>query len=1048
MSATTIALLQMEWNDSRYQWESACPFCNPQSVDGAPVLEGDDRFFASEDIPGGTCRVCQANGRGTRGNGWYSDGQIAARMGKPLGADYVAPTIQPRIEKPLDYRDDIFVDAAHQNVDYQFWRERYNWTPDVVDKYKLGKGLLYPKHHNGRPQHIIPMRVERYGQPQFPAWYCASRGDAKERLAGSSKPFMAIREDDPTTKTFVHTEGDTDFVTAGYLGFENVGSIFGSHAWTDDKAQLVVERGYTKILVLTDPDEAGQTLAQHIVKSYHKRNINDVWILDWGDEREDLTGLLKTKNRDEARSWLLGRLILTQQGSQQNNYNTKERIKQPLISLEELRGNGEKSLRSVVNNWVNAYDLLTMGKGEVLDLQTPPGSGKTHVLIETAEKLARDALVSHQNQRKYLEEKIETLKQTAATSEDDMEELEKTKRQLANFSETAVAWYGQYKHGWEDVMAITKSPELWYNFEARNTDNCQNYTKVMELGEKHHDIGYFCRTSCPFFAQCKESGYLKQDEERKGKPITFFRHQHLMASMAQDYKQLVVIDEYAGSILENQPVRFKPEQIYAHRKGWQLETISFEMVEAITQFADATRAAMSYNAGAAQSFPDGSTNPAYIISGAQFLSLLDMQCRTLAGCSLDELVGRIDGAVLHQQYQPNFNGGKDDLIHLRCLPQFFDVVNRELLDYLDNPNNRYPSCIHCVAGVLEVYAPENIHTRHRTPLIVADATGMPILYEAMFKRKVTTYAPTIHNPNAVIEQVIGNDWTKGQLNTQMGAALKDRRKLQQRDQDRIISLEGEEFDPANVPVSAELYQSSMVQNALAIIKKLASKHESLLVVTHKDLREVLESHTQALFPQNSATAEFIDKIAWAHYGSVRGTNRYQDYEAVVLLGCFRIPYNIVWRRVQMWAWMLGIKEYIPPDTVRIMSTYDWPQAYQETEHRSFNHEFAQAYVDMIEQGELQQSAARIRPHSTFKEKFVYCFANRPAMQFINHITPMVDWMKTTELDAHHDLYLYMKKQYQKEGKFPSYRAVRTDYSVGTDTIKRLRLQIEKEVQTA
>jgi hypothetical protein len=117
MSSITLSLLNLDWNDSRSQYEGACPFCNPQSNDGAPLYLGDDRFFVTEDVPGGTCRVCLAHGRGSRGNGWYSDGQIAARVGKPLANDYTPSAPQPRIEKPLDYRDNAFVAAAHKAVE-------------------------------------------------------------------------------------------------------------------------------------------------------------------------------------------------------------------------------------------------------------------------------------------------------------------------------------------------------------------------------------------------------------------------------------------------------------------------------------------------------------------------------------------------------------------------------------------------------------------------------------------------------------------------------------------------------------------------------------------------------------------------------------------------------------------------------------------------------------------------------------------------------------------------------------------------------------------
>lgn len=1030
------------YSATRKQYEGPCPFCNPASADGAPILEGDDRFIAKSDMPGGYCRQCGAAGRGSRGNGWYSDGQIAARFGEELDENYTAPTPQAKVEKPLSYKYDDFRDESHSRVDYTFWLEKYNWSQDIVDDWRLGYGTLYDRNPN---QHLIPMRVGRYGRQVYPGWYYASRGNGKERLPGSSKPYMGFVEKDPTHKVAVITEGDTDPVSATAIGYLNVFTVFGNFAWTDDKADFLLERGYEQFIILGDRDDAGQQLVENIIDSFHKRDITNLRFLVWSGEEsaKDITDLLKTQNRADARSWIEARLREPQRRIQQIQHNTKERIKQELIfPLDELRGEGQNSILGQIRLFVNTYDVLNISAGTALHLEAPPGAGKTHALIRVAEELARDRLLSASNEREYLEQKITELQAqlTIEVDEEVVEELRKTRNRLKNHGNTAVAWYGQYKHGWEDVMGTGADPDLWFNFEARSADNCQNFKRVMDLGNNHHDIGYYCRNACPFFQSCKESGYLKQEETRKEKPITFFRHQHLLASMEQDYKSLVVIDEFAGAVLENNPIHFGIDDIYPHRSGWQLDIASFDLVEAVEQFAEAVRATMSVNAGAPMALPDGSSNPNYIISGAAFIKKLDEYCQAAAGQSLTSLVERIDSETLHKAYQPNFLGGQDDVVHLRCLPQFFDVVVRELADYEHDPTHRYPSCIHCVAGRLEIYAPERVKTRHRTPMVIADATGISTLYQAMFQRQIQTFAPQIQNPNARTEVIVHNDWTKGTMEKQIGAALRDRKQLVA---SAITSLEGEEFDPASIPVSENLYQSAMVQNAISIVKTLADRHSSLLVVTHKDLREVLESHTQALFPQSPPTAGIVDKIAWAHYGAVRGTNRYENFEAVALLGCFRIPYNIIWRRVQMWAWMLGIKEYIAPDTTKIVSQYD-TDTFAETEHRSFLHSFAQAYVDMIEKGELQQCAARIRPHSTTKEKFVYCFANRPALQFINHLTPHRDFMRTTEDDAYFELYDFMKKEYKKQGKFPSYRSIKTEWHVGASTVKRIRDQIEKE----
>jgi 5S rRNA maturation endonuclease (ribonuclease M5) len=1051
MNVTTLASY---WTNQSMQWESGqfagpCPYCNPASVDGKPVLEGTNRFHLYADGKGGECRQCAMHSRSPRGTGYYTTAQILARFGFELPEgerfEYSAPP--EIIERPLgNLWEEAQVAAAHAQVDYSYWLNKYGWDREVVDRFRLGKGTVYSVDP---PQHVIPMvGIERADKPKLEGYfYLATRGHdssgkyIKKRSSGSSKPLMWIIEEDLSDKTFVITEGDTDPITAWAIGYKNIGTTFGATTWMHNKAEMIVARGYTKIIILVDGDIPGEKLAEQIEKSYFRLGITDVWRLNWAGDKRDISKILsETKNRAETRLWIENRICEARR-LHLNTFASTTQAESIIVPLDELRGSGEQSLRQHVSTFIQGYDLLNRGNGAALHLQAPEGSGKTHVLIETAEKMAREQLAAYESQAQFISDEITKQEVLLENSPDDpeiAEELKHYQKMQAALKQTAVAWYGQYVHGWEDLKKTGIDESLWFNFEARNPDNCENHKLVGQLGEKFHDIGQFCITACPFFKNCK---YYAQEEERIKKPITYFRHQQLQRNDDNDYKQLVVVDEYAGSVLENTPIKFKAEHVYPHRQGWELDVMSIDMAQAVIQLAQATRAAMSINAGAPQNLGDGSTNLGYMISGAAFLKILDTNCQTIAKQSLDEVLTRIDAETLHA-FHPNYTSG--DAVPMRCIPQLYNALIRELPDYLDNPHNQFPSCIHLVAGTLELYATERIKNRHRTPMIIADASGIGEIYQALFQRKIMQYSPVLRNPKVHTEVIMGSDWTKGAMNQQIGAALRDRKALLDKNA-KYVTLEGKEFNPHDVPISAELYESAMISDALSIVKTLAERHKSLLVITHKDMKEVLESHTQALWSQNKLD-HLTDaaRVRWAHYGSIRGTNDYEKFDAVVLIGVYRVPYNVQYRKICMWANLLNIKETIPPDTVRVPGMID-PLHPDTTEYRTFNNAFAQRFVDMIERGEIRQSAGRIRAHSSNQEKSIYFFGSRPALPFVTHVSKKSEFMKTTQESAYNELYERMKRDYDKDKKFSSYRVLTNEFKVSNDTIKKLRRTITNEL---
>ena len=1040
--------------------KSPCPFC--ESSPSRLVWAGDNRLHLYADGKGFYCRQCDSANRGGNGRktGYYTIEEVAVRLGLQVDISYDPSLSSEVLEKPLqNLWAQKQIDAAHQQVDYNFWLNEYGWAQATVDHFQLGRGTLYPRNPN---THLIPMKgLHKFGEKAQVFYYMSSRGydksgnKIKERSPGSSKPYLWLHTTDENDKTIVICEGETDGITAYTIGYANIAVTFGSRTWVDEKAQLIKDLGFEKIIVLVDGDAAGVVLSNEIIESFLVRKMECLQ-LDWRGEAIDLNELFlqKNKNRDETRSWVENRLVVPRLFSKRRTKiiaditksTTEDDESQAIVPLDELRGTGSQSLHHQISTFIAGYDLMNRGAGQTLHLKAPPGSGKTHTLIRIAEKLAKEAIKAHANQRQTMliaKQQIETAIQADPGSQANRDSLNRIERQLAKLSKTAVAWYGQYKDGWDDLIKTGANTTLWYNYEARSESNCQNYERVTQLGNKNHDIGLFCKTACPFKDLCEKQGYLHQEIERRQYPITFFRHQHLGAGLQDDYKYLAVVDEYSGHVLESNPVIFESHDIYPHYEGWELDVISLEMVDAINDFAEAARATLSSNAGAPQKLEDGSNNPDYTLSGARFLKKLDMHCKSIANKSLSELVETIDPKMIQEAYQPNFIGSSTDQVMMRCLPQFFGVVLRELNDYTQQADNQFPSCLHLVSGRMEVYAPHILKTRHRTPLVVADATGISSLYEAMFNRQVISYEPMIRNPNLQTEIIYGSDWTKSQINREIGKSLADRKRLVE---SHVMTLEGDTFDPSDVPIADDLYQSALISRSLAIVKYLAQQHESLLVVTHKDIKEVLESVVQGAYPESGLLhLSDKDRVAWGHYGSLRGTNNYEHYEAVCLIGVFRIPYNILWRRIQMWAWLLGIREYIEPDTGLQHSYYDYDSpdgVMMGHEHRSFAHRFAREFVDMVEKGEIQQSATRIRPHSTTKKKTIYFFGSRPALPFVDRLVSQSEWLKKTEDSPHHDLYRHMKKKYDDTAKFPAYREIREQFSVSNSTIRKIRKEIE------
>jgi hypothetical protein len=1040
-----------------------CPFCKPTDKGGSltqtnadgVIFYGEDRLYLFPDRKAFGCRICKAHGRGPTGKGWWPHSEVAKVLGVQVAQEFLeaVDNFIPE-EKPLDFLTYQQVQALHKNVKRDFWYG-FGWTDEVIDRFMLGYGHVPPFY---TPGNTIPMKLIRTTNDDPMIGYHMALRDGTHRFhqSGSMNLYTWHIQDEPERALVAVVEGEKDAITAWLLGYRNIVVALGTN-WRDTRSEALVRWGYKRAVILVDGDDAGQVFAtKTLIPSLSQVGI-ETRTLDWKDAPEgckDISDLL-LEFREGTAEWIEKRLVIRKGDSVRASLvqTTPKQAEQTPTPLEQVRSDAPGSIYHAITSFLADYgDTTRRGHGKSLLLATGPGAGKTHTLVRIVEKVAQASLVASnlrlESLKKDLKSAQEATRQLVDPGDKEVmrKQVEIIERKIDEFSFLHVSWFGQYKDGWDDLMGLAQDDSLWFNFEARNEDNCENLRLVMAMGRNHHNIGTYCANSCPVASHCRLNGYLKQLEDARKKPIVFCRHQHLVSSFATDAR-LVVVDEYSGHIMDSNPVVVDQGGLHPAVQGWEMDLDDRSVADTIAKFVRVVSSVIGFNAGAPRDAANGEVNPDYIISGSRILRMLDEAAQALFQQSLGAILEAIDEDILSQIYQPSFSGTEPEDVYPRSVPALFHVISREFPAYVEEPTNKRPSCMHMVQGKIEVYAADKITIRASTPVIIADATSIPELHRAMFGREVVTYSPTIRNPNAEVTVFHGSDWTKTHIYRELGAAMQDRQRMLTAEKRKIVSIEGKEFDPSTVPVSEDLYQSKLVRDVMAIIKHLVEKHSSLLVVTHKNLKELLESVVEATYPEWVAD-DTMPRLAWGHYGALRGTNSYQHYEAVALIGAFRIPYEAMWRRIQMWAWLLGIQEPIPPDIVKAPMSYDAEESDAGHEYYTFQNMFADKFVNMVERGEMQQCAERIRPHSTNKKKYVYVFASRPALSFVSHVASKTALVNQVVGTKHLSLVQYFVEEHSISGKLPTYRAAQRKFKASPSTVKRARTEAQLILQGA
>lgn len=1055
------------------EYHTACPFCSTGNVHSFRGNEfyGEDRFVLKKEGRGGFCRRCSLEGNGDRNTGWWSIQSIGKKLGLIITQEFRSSLRDlPVEEEPLRmlwYQGQVTI--AHKKVNRDFWK-KFGWTDETINFFQLGMGTLYSRNPD---MNIIPIKVTHIGDTQpMDMYYISTRGTnaegvpVKERSMGTISPYAWLIREDSASRTIAVVEGEKDMITAYQLGYRNLICSFGVNHFNSKKVQWLKSLGYDRLVDLIDADEPGRALANRAAAWATQAGmqwVQNTWEGTKPEDAKDLTDLLQALSDKGTKAFLAESLILRSPEAINRNPIRSNLILDMeadaasadiIVDVEELRGMGPNSMRTHAEVFLQEYEgERKRGVGKVLLLSIPPGAGKTHAMIQLVEDLVAKELprkeAEYDGLVKSMAQLEENMKLTASLPEEDKEALKnahtKLKERIDNFSFELVSWFGQYKEGFQDLLAAGARKDWWFNYEARNESNCANLSLVSELGKNNHDVGSFCRFACPFREACKEKAFLNQDRQRHRYPITFLRHQHLLSPQLVTDRKLLVIDEYAGNVFEGSPVVFNISDVQPFREGWELDMQDQEKIQFVRMFTEAVRSAMSYNLGAVRAEVEN-TGVETTLSGANVLRLIDQHLRS-NDSSLAEVTTEISSEFLHKHYQPTFNqmGGREQIeVQNRCVPFLFDTILREMPDYQDSPENKFPSCINLVQGRMEVYASKSIDIPSKIPVIILDATAFPALYQAMFKREVAIRKYSFRNPNASTTVYVGSDYTHGYLNSSLGQFLRNRKSKVRM---TAKTIEGNTFNAEDVEFDMSIGQNSLVQDCHQMVSHLVGKHGNLLVVTHKVLREVLEFYMTRTYPDlQKVDDKGRKRLVFGHYGALRGTNAYKDYDAVLLIGAFRVPYEVLWRRIQMWTWLLGLRSEIPITTIIRTGKYHT----QTIGHgfRSFENEFAAEYVDMVEAGEMQQCAERIRPHSDKKQKFVYIMASRPALRFVDAVYDKRETIKQLLSQGDIEIRTYIDTYRRRNNnRQPSMRMLSKEFRMSLRDIQKIVKKYRCELQT-
>ncbi len=1004
---------------------SPCPFCveGRKTVKNGITFRGDDRLVWFSDRKGVSCRHC----------GTYASMERLLELlapGATLSDTFVkdaSETVETKT-KPLFecLTTPAYVDKLHKAVDTAYWK-KFLWSDTTIERFQLGFGQLYEYGSYKLPRHIIPFKprdVERELDGYMLEGRLTSRSEATDyerynvKTQGSVKGYFWLIKDS-ANEELVIAEGPKDAITAWQLGYKNVMAIFGTSLWKPHFANWIAEEDYTRVTIFGDNDDAGRKFIDTITKDLHTAGVTP-YRINWPEglaQGFDLTDAL-VQEGESGISLFLSRNIGQSKASRGWIANIQTFIPhyQPpkpdnALPLQTVRADMPAVLRDFVDNY--KVKSKSAGRGVVKVLAAPPGSGKSYSLVhlaqEEAEKLTKrkeDFKVKYDEARQALVDEIEGADDEER--QDIKARMDKLDGHWAHYSMAKVLFASPFINAWDDIKAQPGfKEELWFNFESRNADTCQNHEVANAIGAKGYSVMKYCETGCPFAEDCatRVRGYLMQRKLMKTRPITFVRHANLISQDLLKQYEVIIIDENFLNIFAD----FETiEDLVPTSRSWR----DFLTVE------DLAKAVKGLNALQEE------------LSGRDCLLALER----LLGRPLAPLIKRLPESLV-SKFQPTAAPVGSDIKDLPpCVfPTFYRALMDELGDF--ESGQYYNSRIHLAriaAGVhqLKVSTLFPVELPRSKKIIVADGTAMPELYGLLFDREVELYQPDIHNPAAKIVQLTGSDVSRNTILSQIGKKAYNDLGKAEAVTPEVTDVFGEPVDLSDVRYTEDMYSSKAIGGMLTLLRSIALKpeHDKVLFVTYKNLRAALEERITKLAETDSDYETINQKIAFGHYGGLRGTNRYKDYDAVLLAGCPRQPYNELWRVIQGWARLKHYDKFIPNQLGYRPAAYHGVGLYTGYTHITFEDEFAQAFVDMVEAGEIRQCLDRIRIYAS-GSKTAYLYMARPAAKWITDVTSSRLAIKRVDNSQYEQVAAFVEEVWKEFGAWPKYRTVGAKFSI-------------------
>jgi hypothetical protein len=1020
------------------EYHSPCPFCESKTGEtheyAGHLFVGDDRFVWFSSHTGCYCR---------RENRYYGYKDVVERLspGNVISDDLKVEVTVERQKRAVVLADESFVDELHSHCDRSFWY-RFNWSDDVIDHFRLGFGPLYRASAN-ESRHVIPFVPHTVSESlegySFEGRRTKKKRDGKDNIktAGlTGRDYFWYIQERPEDRRLAITEGLKDAITAWICGYENFMAIFGTSAWNDEFMQFVVDQGYTELILFGDNDEPGQELNKKIKEAAQNYDLSVHYFQHptSAPQGYDLTDFLVEQGSAAVVERILPMAYIPSTGFL-HDYRMVDKDYQPVDPGQGVHYTKVRSeLMDVLHNYLDNYqDDRKQNGPSVKVIAAPPGTGKSYAMIKAAEEEAvkhqREFVMEQHRLLQSISEWEDQLKET--DDEDERDEIEgwidKARTRFTNMGQQHILFAGPFVSGWDDIKENGANTNLWYNYEARNKANCETLRQpnpelnINELASRGYSIMGYCQKKCPYNSACKVSGYLSQEEIRRQKPITYARHQNLGTSLVEDYK-VIFVDENPITVFD-QPMVATIEDFRPLSQIWT-DYVDVDQVNLLTRLIRAILYVIAAN------------DPYRELSGYDFFKALDVE---LSG-EVSDIVYKLSDDTIEAFQPDNLLGvGDYDLIPKRVVPLLLRMMKSEITHY-DSGQQLYNTRIHLVGRELEVYPIEILDLPKNRPIVVADGTALPGMYAMLFNRRVSLYAPKIYSPFAHTTVLHGSDFTRTSIKKQTGVAIDDYFKYLKEQRATIEDVFGEEFNLEQIQVDENMYNSSLLKKAVDLLKGVSEKHKKTLFVTHRPIRLLLEHRFREMYPELSS------KISFGHYGSLRGTNRFKDHEAVLLIGCPRVSYKDLRRRIMAWAWLDESIPYVPPNIIVKVAPYH--SRYEGHSYLSLDNDFADKFIRMVEEGEVQQCIDRIRLFSSDEDKFAYIAMSRPGAMWVTEIDSSGALADMLGDGKRSQIATYVLEYHQVYNKYPTYKLMSKKFNVSFSTVKEVLDKIKKEKEAA